>query len=131
MIIKILRISESRNQLDKLHWGVRNKKAKVWRLEVMVIKNNNRWPDCTTKQKVIITSYRKRKLDKDNLSGGLKSCVDALKKNKLIVDDSPEWVEVVYRQEIDSKNLRTEIEIRDFAFPGHGGLQVPANRRGL
>lgn len=63
------------------------------------------------KRFVKITSLRTRKLDIDNLIGGCKGLVDALKKHDLIVDDSPKWIEVEYKQETDGKNPRTVIEV--------------------
>jgi len=63
------------------------------------------------KRKVIFTSYRSRRLDSDNLSGGLKYLRDTLKDVRLIYDDSPLWLKAEYRQEIDSKNHRVEVEI--------------------
>jgi len=63
------------------------------------------------KRKVIFTSYRSRRLDSDNLSGGLKYLRDTLKDVRLIYDDSPRWLKAEYRQEIDSKNHRVEVEI--------------------
>jgi len=63
------------------------------------------------KRKVIFTSYRSRRLDSDNLSGGLKYLRDTLKDVRLIYDDSPRWLKAEYRQEIDSKSHRVEVEI--------------------
>lgn len=118
----IPKISQSLNVWQRQHFMVRNRIKKAWVWEVKVTKLNGKWPEATTKQKVVITSYRKRRLDQDNFIGGAKPLVDALTKNKLIFDDSPDWVDVEYRQEIDGKNTRTEIEIKDFAYPGHGSL---------
>jgi Holliday junction resolvase RusA-like endonuclease len=50
--------------------------------------------------KITITSRRYRKLDYDNYVLGCKPLVDAIKKRGYIVDDSPEYVFVVYRQEV-------------------------------
>lgn len=111
IILVIPKMSQSRNQLDSMHWAERHRQSKIWDMEVKIIKARQNWEDRMYKQKVIITSYRKRKLDADNLSGGLKSCLDSLVKNKLLVDDRPEWVEIEYKQEIDSKNVRTTIEM--------------------
>ena len=49
------------------------------------------------KRKVIFTSYRSRRLDSDNLSGGLKYLRDTLKDVRLIYDDSPRWLKAEYR----------------------------------
>lgn len=41
----------------------------------------------------------KREFDFDNLVGGAKFVIDALKEVGLIYDDSPEWINVEYKQE--------------------------------
>ena len=64
------------------------------------------------KRLVVITSYRKALLDRDNLMGGAKPIPDALKKQKLIRDDSEEWVEIEYKQELIKR-----------------GSEVPLNKR--
>jgi Holliday junction resolvase RusA-like endonuclease len=66
----------------------------------------------TRKMKVRIVSYRARLLDKDNLYSGAKCLVDALRRTRLIRDDSPRWLELEVEQEVDRKNQRTEIEVR-------------------
>jgi len=63
------------------------------------------------KKEVTVISIRKKLMDPDNFIGGLKPLLDALKENKLIVDDSPEWIDLEGFQEIDIKNPRTEIII--------------------
>jgi Holliday junction resolvase RusA-like endonuclease len=63
------------------------------------------------KKTVRITSYRGRMLDKDNLYGGVKVCLDALRKLNLIHDDSPKWIELEVIQVSERLNPRTEIEI--------------------
>ena len=114
-------LSPSRNECDK--WLA---KRQFWR--IAKLKNDYQWqivaevintgadPQQVTvtalvKRKVIFTSYRSRTLDTDNLSGGLKYLRDALKDMRLIHDDSPKWLDAEYRQEIDSKNHRVEVEI--------------------
>jgi hypothetical protein len=59
-------------------------------------------PAAKRKRRVVITRrYDGRKQERDfgNLVGGLKMVVDAMVHAKLLVDDSPQWVEDFYRQE--------------------------------
>lgn len=49
--------------------------------------------------RVTITSHRARAVDPDNLAGGSKYLIDALRVCGLITDDSPEHIELVVRQE--------------------------------
>lgn len=62
---------------------------------------------------VKITSYRSRFLDEqDNLRYGIKALMDALKWNKLIVDDNPIWCKVTVEQiKCKRKEERTEVRI--------------------
>jgi len=119
--ITIPGLSPSRNETDK--WTA---KRQFWRkrklkeiygwlifkdLSSQRIDLENIQVMAPVKHKVIFTSYRSRRLDSDNLSGGLKYLRDTLKDVRLIYDDSPRWLKAEYRQEIDSKNHRVEIEI--------------------
>jgi hypothetical protein len=62
-----------------------------------------------------ITRYSCRPLDCDNYAGGCKPTLDQLRYAKLIKDDSPEDIEVDFRQvKVKTKNEeRTEIEISE------------------
>lgn len=59
---------------------------------------------------VVLVSYRSRRLDKDNLVGGGKGTVDALRYCGYINNDDPDNVEVFYLQRrCKRKEERTEI----------------------
>lgn len=58
-----------------------------------------------------ITSFRGRFLDPDNLAGGCKILIDAMKDVGLIFRDSPKWWLPEFKQNLDRMNPRTEIEI--------------------
>jgi Holliday junction resolvase RusA-like endonuclease len=62
-----------------------------------------------------ITRYSTRPLDCDNYAGGCKPIIDQLRYAKLIKDDSPEDIEVEFKQvKIKTKDQeRTEIEISE------------------
>jgi Holliday junction resolvase RusA-like endonuclease len=62
-----------------------------------------------------ITRYSCRPLDCDNYAGGCKPIIDQLRYVKLIRDDSPEDIEVEFRQvKVKTKaEERTEIEISE------------------
>jgi Holliday junction resolvase RusA-like endonuclease len=64
------------------------------------------------KMSVVITSYRKRLLDLDNLVGGAKPLIDALCDMGLIVDDSPDWLDLEVKQKQQSIGEHTSIEIK-------------------
>ena len=62
---------------------------------------------------VRITSYRNRLLDPDNLVGGCKYFIDALRKAEVIADDTEKDIQLEVRQikTPTRKEERTEIEV--------------------
>lgn len=107
---------ESLNRILKMPSWARKRYNVDWRQEIYIEylrKYRSKPKQAKEKRYVQITSLRTRKLDMDNLIGGCKGLVDALKKHDLIVDDSPKWIEVEYKQGIESKNPRTVIEVRE------------------
>ncbi len=62
---------------------------------------------------VRIVRYGCRLLDRDNLQGGAKPCVDCLKEAGLIVDDTEAEIDLIVTQErvFNKDQQRTEIEI--------------------
>jgi len=63
------------------------------------------------KRAVSFFSFRPRKLDDDNLIGGMKYLRDTLEDMGLIWRDSPTYLEAKYHQYTDGKDPRTEIVI--------------------
>ena len=65
--------------------------------------------------RIRITRYSCRPLDCDNYAGGCKPIIDQLRYAKLIKDDSPEDIEVEFKQvKVKTKTQeRTEIEISE------------------
>lgn len=70
---------------------------------------------CGNRTHIRITRYSTRPLDCDNYAGGCKPIIDQLRYAKLIKDDSPEDIEVEFKQvKVKTKaNERTEIEISE------------------
>ena len=69
----------------------------------------------STRTHIRITRYSCRPLDCDNYAGGCKPIIDQLRYAKLIKDDSPEDIEVEFKQvKVKTKaEERTEIEINE------------------
>ena len=68
---------------------------------------------CNPKYHLTITRYSTRTLDVDNLAGGCKPLIDQIRYAKLIPDDNPESVEIIFKQ-AKVKTLeeqRTEVQI--------------------
>ena len=84
----------SKNLADEVYWMVYRKA-----------------PKATLKRRVVITRRSTGKCDADNRCGGAKALLDALVKAKLLVDDSEQWVDVLYKHEMGSGMLVEVFEI--------------------
>ncbi len=85
-------------------WGQReyrdNRTAWIQWFIVHGEKNGSR--GATVKRRVTLTrlmGWGQREFDRDNLQGGMKICVDAMVRAKLLVDDKPKWLELHHAQE--------------------------------
>lgn len=103
----------SRNNLDKMHWSKKSAYSKEWE-QLIWAATNCRPPSASRKMRVKITASRIRLLDMDNLIGGCKGLLDAIKRLGMIVDDRPEYVEVEYQQiKARPMNAQTIIELEE------------------
>jgi len=104
-----LKISEpvpSLNVTLKEHWAVKRKRKKVYERQiVLALLENYSFKERQEAQKrvprkISIHSKRARTLDLDNIYGGGKSLIDALRSCKLLVEDTKEWMlDLTYTQE--------------------------------
>lgn len=101
----------SLNVLLRMHWAKRRRLCDDAQREIMAQHGLPLPARRRVARAVRIMSYRRRLLDKDNLIGGTKPIVDALKSCGFIWDDSPEWIELYVDQDVDTKRPRTEIEV--------------------
>lgn len=69
---------------------------------------------CTQKRVLKIVSIRKKLLDYDNLVGGSKIIIDALRKMGWMVDDNDQWLarEYIQRKKEKNEEERTILELR-------------------
>jgi len=65
------------------------------------------------KRTVKIYSFRKRECDRDNLIGGMKPFIDAIRELGLIWDDSPKYIDLNIFQLEDKYDPRTEVFIEE------------------
>ena len=108
----------SLNNTLKDHWSVRGKYKEDWGMLLLselkragYYKMRKNW--LPLKKHITITRImgpRQREFDHDNLVGGCKSLVDAMK-GRLIKDDTAEYVSVKYRQ-VEGERGGTIIEVR-------------------
>ncbi len=94
----------SANKRYAAHWAVRARDHKLWKVQIaLAAAKFGMWLPLKDKpavpRLVTITSYRTLLLDYDNLASGAKGLLDAIVALNLLHDDSPEWVETIYRQE--------------------------------
>lgn len=102
-------VPKSPNKRRGEHWSRSSKYAKYWKDLVRSQIDNSHKP-CRVKMRVNISQMRKRKLDKDNLYGSSKPCLDALVAWKLLRDDSEKWCELTVTQTIGPEKI-TVVEI--------------------
>lgn len=62
-----------------------------------------------------IQRFGSRILDEDNYHGGCKKMIDAIKEKGLIVDDRPEWCEIIFLPQCKCSRIyeKTIVEIKD------------------
>lgn len=116
MIFTIKRKTESNNEIKRMHWAVYKKCREEWTLEVMcAMPVGARGQHGNEKKYLEITRYGTKKLDRDNLWGGVKLLVDSIVDMGLMVDDSDEWCHMNVKQEIcEPGEERTKIKIKKF-----------------
>lgn len=91
-------VPPSLNVWQRMHWRKRGRLTRRFG-DLLVACGARDVPEATgQKRKVSIIEYRKRMLDKDNLYGGVKPLVDAIKRLGLVVDDNEAWCELVVEQ---------------------------------
>ena len=106
----------SLNEANGAKWfgRARRKALDLELLEVACLQQHGRHPKVFAaggRRLVTIHRYGHHLLDHDNLVGGTKQLMDAMVHHRLVVDDSPKWVEKSYGQTLDRKNKRTEITL--------------------
>jgi len=110
-------VTPSRNQLDRwqrmgYYSNIQKSKKTYWNILLLCNAHDDKYKaKPKEKRGVDFYSYRPRKLDDDNLSGGMKYFRDTLEDMGLIWRDSPTYLEAKYYQYTDGKNPRTEIVI--------------------
>jgi len=102
----------SLNKMLRRHWSVDRKlKAKWARLVWVALRSKYLGPmHPFPRARVTITRTSPRMLDADNATGGCKPIIDCLRQLSLIVDDSPEHIELIVRQEKGKAATRIQIE---------------------
>lgn len=106
-------VTPSLNKLLRMHFRKRMalKKEYEWLLIAAGANELKYKAGWCERRRVSVTSYRKALLDFDNLVGSFKIMIDALQSQELIFLDEPKYLDLTVSQELDPKNIRTEILI--------------------
>ena len=88
--------SPSLNRYAHAHWRVESNDKKRWML--MLLARSRGVSEATGKRRLTVARHGVRKLDHDNFVGGLKGCIDCLRKLHLLVDDNEAGMELVCEQ---------------------------------
>ena len=112
-VIEIPKKIKSNNILMRSHWNVKRIDKKEYALLIRNQMRLKKVKKCEQKKyTLLIISMRKRLLDLDNLIGGCKQLIDACVEEQLIFDDSPEYVDLKFKQ-ITNKQEITMIIRKD------------------
>ena len=109
-VLEIHKKIESGNKIIRNHWAVNRKNKQEYSI---LVRNQMRLRKVKKaiegeKYVIMIISYRKRLLDKDNLYTGCKSLLDACVMEGLIYDDNPDCIDLKVQQ-FKSKEEHTMI----------------------
>ncbi len=89
---------KSGNAFAYSHWRLRTKDRLSWMAHLRVHLSAATWGPPLGRRLVTITSYRARRLDDDNLSGGAKHLRDSLVRLGVLKDDTAQWCGFTYEQ---------------------------------
>jgi len=109
-------VTPSQNQIARWlqyeYYRIIQMKKDYWNLLLLCNANEDKYKAKPEEKRIVyFYSYRPRKIDSDNLSGGMKYLRDQLEKMGLIWRDSEKYLESKYFQYTDSQNPRIEIVI--------------------
>jgi Holliday junction resolvase RusA-like endonuclease len=103
---------KSLNEMYKAHWAVKKRLKQEYALLIRNQMNINKIRKISEPEKVslYILSFRKRKIDYDNLVGGCKHLIDALCDEGFLYDDSPKFIIKLIVEQMKSKTEYTLIK---------------------
>lgn len=94
--IVIPEASPSLNTFFHRHWRTEHAVKKRWAL--MLLARSRHVPKAKGKRRVVVQRIGKQALDHDNFVGGLKGCIDSMRKLGLLVDDDAAHLQLVCEQ---------------------------------
>ena len=110
----IPRLTPSLNVTLRKHWAWGAHEKRSWEAWLYTLKSQDPGGD-RQYRRIIIVRVGTRDLDPDNLAGGCKSLLDAIRDVGLILDDDAKSVSVEYRQRRPRDGEETGTELEFFA----------------
>ena len=114
MILEIPRIPPSPNYLLSKHWRYRHRNSQLWKHEIGVALYQAGYRDRIPYPKAKVNIERRsrggRGLDPDNLVGSVKPVLDGLRYAQVLLDDSPDHIELTVTQSRGPALTRIHIE---------------------
>jgi len=109
-------VTPSQNQIARWlqyeYYRIIQMKKTYWNMLLLAAAHEDKYKAKPEEKRIVhFYSYRPRKIDSDNLSGGMKYLRDQLEQMGLIWKDSPRYLKSKYFQYTDTKKPRTEIII--------------------
>lgn len=84
----------SQNVTDRMHWTKRRALKSAWMTALVLLRNNPRVPKACGKRRLTIEAHGRQAMDTANIIGGTKGIVDNLVQLGLLVDDTPDCLEI-------------------------------------
>jgi Holliday junction resolvase RusA-like endonuclease len=104
----------SLNDIQGKHWAIVRATKRNMAMALMIAMNRApEIPKATGKRKLVIIRRGKGTLDQDNLAGGCKGLIDAIKAEGLILDDDQGSIEVEFHQAITKSDPHTVVTIEE------------------
>lgn len=89
-------VTPSLNEVNKLHWRKRDKLRQKYQKYIMAYVRNQH----LGKVRLEVYRHSPGTLDDDNFRGGCKQLIDALKLQKVIVDDSDQYIKEKFYEQV-------------------------------
>lgn len=106
-------IPPSPNRWNGHHWSVYRKSRQLWNRHIgWALAEAGHTPQRWPRSRVRIVRQSARTLDKDNAYASCKPVIDALRSNWLILDDSPDHLELTVEQRVGRPSM-TEITVEE------------------
>jgi hypothetical protein len=125
--ITILTPPISGSKYNRSHWAIKKDLRQKYAWELLAALSGTSWEPKPKKETprmeariTIFWGKGQRMFDDDNLAGGLKPLIDAMRDIVLIRNDSPRWFRLIGDQKRDPEWPRVEIELEAIAAPKKG-----------